>query len=471
MKRKLRYVTTLILISCVSLSQSNYNLNKTKKILFEKSSFYNGHSNSKSISKYNVIFSNYIYMNTNLPNLENYNGLYVPKGIGRTTSLLFYYKSKNFEFSAEPKTIAIDNYDLDLIKKERGFGVLNDVPISNAALINNTTENLGFRIKYLGMHLSYGNWNYWLGPGIHNSILMSNNSKGITSLSLGTNSFISLNDKIKYSFNFIQSNSISNSDNINFYISSWHLRVQVLNLEIAASEQKITGGYSDISWGYKDALTVFLNKRNNPLWDSIRHYHLIFKIPTSGIKAFVEIGYPNRSFGDKYPYIYNDHSRGTSFGFRKYGLFGNNSLFAGVEITRLLQSPYYNILPSQNWYDNVKYNYSSFEGRLWGAHSGSDSDDFLFFSGYANEKISAIIGWNYERHGVGNHFPPEVKFESRIDFSIKFKKIWLNINYENEYFEHYGFVDNNYNVWTETFSDGSIQRTNTLLFIFEYRMH
>ena len=79
MNRKFKYFSILILISCISFSQSHYNLNKTKKILFEKSSLHNGPSNSKSISKYNVIFSNYIHINTNLPNLENYNGLYVPK--------------------------------------------------------------------------------------------------------------------------------------------------------------------------------------------------------------------------------------------------------------------------------------------------------------------------------------------------------------------------------------------------------
>ena len=70
------------------------------------------------------------------------------KGIGRTTSLLFHYKSNNFEFSAEPKTIKIDNYDLNLTKKDEEFSVLNDVPISDALLINNTIENYGFRLKY-----------------------------------------------------------------------------------------------------------------------------------------------------------------------------------------------------------------------------------------------------------------------------------------------------------------------------------
>ena len=39
--------------------------------------------------------------------------------------------------------------------------------------------------------------------------------------------------------------------------------------------------------------------------------------------------------------------------------------------------------------------------------------------------------------------------------------------YENEYFEHYGFVDSNSNVWEETFEKGSLQRTNTILLTVE----
>ena len=35
--------------------------------------------------------------------------------------------------------------------------------------------------------------------------------------------------------------------------------------------------------------------------------------------------------------------------------------------------------------------------------------------GYKDERKSFIYGLNYERHGVTYHFPPEVKFESRIN--------------------------------------------------------
>ena len=60
-----------------------------------------------------------------------------------------------------------------------------------------------------------------------------------------------------------------------------------------------------------------------------------------------------------------------------------------------------------------------------------------------DKKINIIYGLNYERHGVSYHFPPEVKLESRISMNYNYKNFQIFVNYENEYFRHYGFVDNN----------------------------
>ncbi len=94
-------------------------------------------------------------------------------------------------------------------------------------------------------------------------------------------------------------------------------------------------------------------------------------------------------------------------------------------------------------------------------------DDFLLFLGYMDDKKSFIYGINFERHGVTYSFPPEVKFESRLSISYIYRKINFSIFYENEYFEHYGFVDSNQNIWNETYEKGSIQRSNTILLSFE----
>ena len=112
----------------------------------------------------------------------------------------------------------------------------------------------------------------------------------------------------------------------------------------------------------------------------------------------------------------------------------------------------------------------SYRERRWGPHGGTDSDDILSFFGYNGNHLTLLYSLNFERHGVAFNFPPETKFE--YVFSISFKKdhLSLYLEYENEYFEHYGFVDSNKNVWNEEFESGSIQRTKTLLFSIEYKL-
>ena len=87
-----------------------------------------------------------------------------------------------------------------------------------------------------------------------------------------------------------------------------------------------------------------------------------------------------------------------------------------------------------------------------------------------NNIVSFVYGLNYERHGVTYHFPPEVKYESKISASLRYNNTFIYFNYENEYFEHYGFVDVNRNVWDETFEPGSLQRTHTFLISVEHTL-
>jgi hypothetical protein len=91
----------------------------------------------------------------------------------------------------------------------------------------------------------------------------------------------------------------------------------------------------------------------------------------------------------------------------------------------------------------------------------------LLFIGYIDKNYSFKYGLNFERHGVTYHFPPEVKFETRITFTYTYNNTFITVNYENEYFEHYGFVDINRNIWDETFELNSIQRTHTVLLSIE----
>jgi len=358
-------------------------------------------------------------------------------------------------------------YEISIPQKENEFSVLNDVPQPDIYK-QNRFRNTGLKLHFYGISAGFGNWDQWWGPGIHNSLSLSNNAQGFYHYYIGTDGNQSVGKYFDFSFKYLVSRPMQNLIGNNYFLSAWFLKVKYKFLELGLNHNILSGGYPDLPWKQQDVFTVLIDQNNIRYWDTINTYYILGNFKESGLIVFLEIGFPNRSYAGTDPEVYSDHTMASNLGLRKYGAFGMNEIMFGLEYTRIVQGIYYNILPTPNWYDNIKYNYSSYNGRRWAAHSGSDSDDFLVFMGYINDKVSIVYGLNYERHGVSYHFPPEVKFESRISVSYKYKNTRLFINYENEYFEHYGFVDVNRNVWEEEFEPGSIQRTQTLLISIEH---
>tara|TARA_Y100000768_G_C23989191_1_gene690969 strand:- start:4379 stop:5779 length:1401 start_codon:yes stop_codon:yes gene_type:complete len=441
-----------LLISQISLLPSN--------------EFFNEKQNNNFLEKhpFSIIFSQLSYINTNLPNLENLNGYYIPKGYGSYTSFLYSYKSKNIMLSAEPTLWHKNTYEIKPPSKDKLFSVLNDVPQS-AVYRYQKFRNIGFKLFYKKISLGYGNWNQWWGPGIHNSLTLTNNSDGFFHYFFNYKSILPYKKNIDYNIKYMVSEKFTNLNNDNFYLSSLFLNIKYNDIEFGYSRNYLSGGYFDIPWTLNDAMLLILTQKNVKYWDFTNIFYLKLNNKNSGTEAFIELGFPNSLTSEINTDYYSlDHNRASNVGLRKKGAFGYPNMFFGLEYARIVQSTYYNLLPSPNWYDNIKYNYSSYNGRRWGAHSGSDSDDLLLFLGYEDEFKSIVYSINYERHGVNYKFPPEVKFESRFSVSYAIKDTKFIIFYENEYFEHYGFVDSNVNIWEESFEEGSVQRTKTLIF-------
>ena len=110
------------------------------------------------------------------------------------------------------------------------------------------------------------------------------------------------------------------------------------------------------------------------------------------------------------------------------------------------------------WYSREGYEYSSFNGRHFAAHSGPDSDDFIILLGWQSKNYTIIPSFNYERHGlqapaiqletgeIQNSLInpwPEVKYEFRIDFRYKYKGYNLNLYLEEEVVKNLEFRDKN----------------------------
>ena len=418
---------------------------------------------------FSLSFTQSFYLNTNLPNLENQNGNYFPKGYGSISSLLFQYHAKYLSFSTEPVIMGKNQYSIILPEKDQLFSVLNDVPMGSN-YHPNQFRNTGLKFRFNGLSAGLGNWDQWWGPGIHNSLSLSNNAQAFYHYYIGTDGNQSVGKYVDFSFKYLASRPMQNLKGDDYFLSAWFLKAKYKFLELGLNRNVVNGGYPDLPWDQQDVLTVLIDQNNIRYWDTINTYYILGNFVESGLKVFLEIGFPNRSYAGQDPNVYSDHAMASNLGLRKQGAFGSENLLFGFEYTRLVQGIYYNILPTPNWYDNIKYNYSSYKGRRWAAHSGSDSDDFLIFVGYKDERKSFIYGLNYERHGVTYHFPPEVKFESRINASYSSGNTTVHLVYENEYFEHYGFVDVNRNVWDETFEPGSLQRTHTLLISLQHTL-
>ncbi len=426
------------------------------------------HKNVKSVEKsyFNLIFNKHYYINTNLPNFQNKNGLYFPKGFGSYKSFLFFLSQKHLILSIEPQVFNSNEYEYFLPVKEKTFSVLNDVPLE-AGSNNNYLKNLGFVYKNNYLSLGYGNWNQWWGPGIHNSLVLSNNSKGYNHFFISSGNWKKIANIIDYKVKYSSSSAFRNQRNFKYFLTNFDIELKLRNIEFGLTKHIVSGG-RDIHWNSNDAIFVHITKKNINYWTTINDFYVSYNNNPTGLRIFFEYAVPRGFFAHNE--LYYDNSNAINLGFRKYGAFGNNNLLFGFEYARLLQGTFYNTIATSNWYDEKKYNYMSYRERRWGPHGGTDSDDILSFFGYNGNHLTLLYSLNFERHGVAFNFPPETKFE--YVFSISFKKdhLSLYLEYENEYFEHYGFVDSNKNVWNEEFESGSIQRTKTLLFSIEYRL-
>jgi len=461
---KYKFLILIILLINITTSSSQSTLINPKNLQSRILNYYDQKLNKTSkldTNSYSLSFIKSFYLNTNLPNLENKNGYYFPKGYGSYSSFRFEYKSKYLFLSFEPLFSNIISYEIEVPEKNNQFSVLND---AQSLTRLSTFQNTGLIFQYLGFSFGFGNWNNWWGPGIHNSLVMTNNSEGFYNYFIGTSDYIKLLENLYINARYSVSKEFTSNLGQNYFLSGLFLDIKYKIFNFGYSKSILSGGYPDLSWSFEDAFWTLFNNNNNKYWDTIDDYYISAIFPDANLEIFLEIGVPSRSYGNNKPSIYSNHGTASNIGFRKKNIFGSKSLLFGVEYTRLVQSIYYNIIPSPNWYDNIKYNYSSFKGRRWSAHSGSDSDDLLIFFGYIDYNKSLIYGVNYERHGVNFHFPPEVKLESRWSANYTHQKIIISLYYENEYFEHYGFVDNSENVWNKTFEQGSIQKTKTILF-------
>ena len=400
--------------------------------------------------KYNAWY----YYNDNAPNLENTSNRLVAKGSSFYNSIHFDYFNNYLLFSIEPYFFASENLSFNNQHTDPLFQALNDgMPYSDKPYNSYGFRESQFIIHHKGFGFGLSNTNMWWGPGIHNSLHMSNNTSGFDYFFLGTTSEKKIRS-LSYNFKYIFS-----------------------KLDKNKAEPYFTGIATDLTYHSNPIITLGLFRSflsgGNLTTDNISRtkaifipFQKIFKkgldqdqvdqtasvfttilFPESKLKIFFELGMNDHRW-DIYDFLQHpDHTAATIIGFRKYGLFNKEEFIMGFEYTNLRKTRFDN-RPTPNWYNRSWFDYNLYDGRRYTAHSGADSDDALIYFGYLSDFNDIIFSFNYERHGItesvdisleeGAFYVPEYKLEFKIDARKKINSYEFYFLYEFEYVDNLG---------------------------------
>ena len=409
----------------------------------------------------------FLYYNDNAPNLENTAELWVGKGLTSFSSLHLELNHKYFYFSTEPyyqysANRSFPYYHLSQDPEREGelvrkFHVLNDGPGRGESTVSELRlreSQLYFHWRGLGGGIA--NSGMWWGPGIHTSLNMTTNTSGLPRIVLGTlqeQRYKNIGLFGQYIFSKLDKNIAEPYYTaINGSVTYYSDPV----ITLGGSRTFLSGGNlvdENITW--EDAALLPLQPfRKEKLYneeteenpsdrtDQTLSLFLSMVFPESGLKIFLEYGWNDHRWDWYDLRAHPDHSGASVIGFRKYGMFGNPALHMGFEYANLMKSPYYPHRGSPDWYGRRFFDFGTYDGRRFAAHSGSDSDDMLLYFGYTNQQQGGTMGFNYERHGKvysvllleysGAGRFPEDKLELRFDYwrDIGIGKVFAYYEYE-----------------------------------------
>jgi len=505
MPKRLLY-TFLLLFPSFSFLQSQvyYEADPFRLLNYEKHYFVSGSSpaplifrpsfqflNGMQKNRWSLIARAEYFENSTAPNLENSSVKWIGKGISRFRSLRLSYAGEYLSLVIEPYHFDNENLDYTVPVRKGIYKRMNDNrPHEESPFILSGVREFQLLFHLHGFGVGISNANMWWGPGLHSSLQMSSNAPGFRYFTFGTTGERRLKQwgvDLRYIFTPLDEKNAGIPYFSALLFSSTYYSNPQFTLGFSRSYLSGHGttGYSD--WSYislEDAMMLpfeglFLNqKQTDPddpesaidLWDEILVAYLVTSFPSSGLKIYIEYGRDDHAWDWDDFSRQPDHSGAGVFGLRKYGLFRNENLVGGLEYTSLIKSKFWTKRIPGAWYTKNVYDYSSYDGRWYGAHSGTDSDDFYIYFGYMGEKFSIIPAFNYERHGVIDNTAlviekrpyliynpdtgrweaqiveqwrekqvniwPEVKIELRLDIRYRFKGFDLNLYYEDE------FVDN-----------------------------
>ena len=349
------------------------------------------------------------------------------------------------------------------------FSVLNEKMGSEINGFDNSITESTFSVHYKNLGFGISNESMWFGPGFHSSISMSNNSEGLLHKFIGTLKEKRIKDfglSFRY---FISENNQSSISNYHTAISSALTYYNNPTITAGFNRVFLSGGIDEINWSEKDAMNLVFqplfgeNIRstykdlypNEPAywdpWDQMISVFFNLFSPENKASLYLELSTDDSRANFTDLRAHWDHALGYLIGYKKYGLFNNDNLFFGIESFSVVNTTntrnplfYRGDLNIPNFYNKDIYDYSSYNGRRWAAHSGSDSNDNIIILGYNDKSRSFFISYNYERRGVVSKDFPEKKNQLAINYTLKNEYYNLTLYFENDKIINYDFVQNSF---------------------------
>ncbi len=282
------------------------------------------------------------------------------------------------------KTNKFGDYDSRLDRPQR-FG--------SDALYKFDWGQSGIRFDYKKFTIGFTNENFWVGPSIKNSILMSDNAPGFPHIDIGTNKPVNtfIGD---FEANFIwgqtKESDYFDTDPDNNY-----------NLFVAYFLQYTPSFIPGLSLGFNRVFEspweklcmfnafphfdTFFKKSRWKKFDSpdgeddidqLLSFVFNFNLKESGLNLFSEIGYNDHKANLEDLLLNPEHSIGITLGFKKAYNLTNKYLLVEGEYTKLGNnetSNYNSLRPTGSWYRHTPWGYTN-NGQVMGAAIGPGSN-------------------------------------------------------------------------------------------------
>jgi hypothetical protein len=413
----------------------------------------------------NISYTSLNFYNSGFNNLHNNGAIIAYPKLSNYLSYSFSYYN-NFVYVRFSPLLQKNNSPVSLPLINGNFSYLNDKKADISLKVDSQfLSQSTFALHYNGLGFGISNESMWFGPGFHSSLSMSNNAPGFKHYFIGT---LKQQRIAQFGFNFRYFVSERNNDQSSFYHTSLASTITYYNnptITVGFNRTYLSGGVDKIIWSMEDAAKLVFeplfgeSKKNlkyvgqyegepdywDP-WDQLLVGFVNIYFPQPKAHFYFELGTDDSRANLSDLKAHWDHAIGYIIGLNKFGILGNSSVFFSLEFmsnknTSNTLNPlfYRGDWDTPNFYNRRLYLHSSNEGRRWGAHSGSDSDDKIIMLGYIKDDFSIISSYNIERHGVVSQNYPEKKHEVILRFSKQKNHIVYTLYLENEKIYNYNF--------------------------------